>query len=399
MATFKQFGGLGYSGKNNIMNSTYGGNAQHRVTGSLGDVNTRVVTHSHIDLSGNSILRVDGIYFLDGTVQRTASGIGGTFTPVTTDVVATTSTPSWGTSGTSAYGLPGERGPTGARGLTGPPGPAGPAGSNGSSTSLLSDIKHNTFAGTHSLLANGDNGKYNSAFGERTLFKNVSGYANSAVGYETMVNNTTGAYNTAVGLQALSFNVAGTRNTCLGAAADVTHAAIHNSTAIGAGARVSSSNVIQLGNTNVTDVITSGIITGKAKNFTIEHPLEKMRETHVLKHASIEAPRLDLIYRDTVPLCDGRAQINIDTHFRMSEGTFCALSTHPSTFVSNESDWDPVKASMQGNILHITCKNPDSVARVAFMVVSERRDEGIVESHITDDDGRFVPECPRTIKN
>ena len=262
------------------------------------------MNNSRIDLSGNSVLRVDGIYFLDGTVQRTADKQKKCLVSA-----------SWsGTTGSTSrkVGL----------GTSRSAGPEGPAGKDGQNVSNVSDQNHNTFAGTQALLVNSDTGKYNNAFGERALMKNVTGYANNAYGYEAMVNNTSGAFNTAIGSQALAFNIAGTRNTAIGASADMSDPAIHNSTAIGAGSRANASNVIQLGNDAIEHVITSGIITGKAKNFTIDHPLAALRETHHLKHASVEAPRLDLIYRDTVDLSMGSAKVCLDTHFAMTEGTF-----------------------------------------------------------------------------
>lgn len=375
MTTFKKFGGLNYNSKNNIVSSFRNHTTTHSVSNHVGDKNTRIVHDSHIDLSGNSVLRVNGIYFVDGTVQTTAvtgSSTGGSST---------------GGSTSSSNG-------GGIQGPPGPPGPPGPAGSN----TTLSDKNHNTFGGTNALLVRDNElAKYNNAYGERVLMKNTAGYANSAFGFEAMVNNMSGAFNTAVGTQALAFNIAGTRNTCVGAAADVGNAGIHNSTAIGAGARVYASNVIQLGNATIEHVITTGIITGKAKNFTIPHPLQHMSTTHVLKHASVEAPRLDLIYRDTVRLVHGRAEVHMDKHFNMSDGTFSALGCNPSVFVSNESDWDQVKGCMDmgSATLHITCKNNESCSDVAFMVVVERKDDGIMLSDITDEEGRFIPEKKR----
>lgn len=379
MSTFRKFGGIGYNQKNNIVTSKYGTTGELYVSDSLGDRNSRIVNNSHIDLSGNSVLRVDGIYFLDGTVQRTAGQ---------PEEMPETSA-SWGGSISNTSKKVGLQGPPG------PEGPEGPAGKDGQNVSNVSDQNHNTFAGTQALLVNSDNGKYNNAFGERALMKNVSGYANNAYGYEAMVNNTSGAFNTGIGSQALAFNIAGTRNTAIGASADVGDPAIHNSTAIGAGSRANASNVIQLGNDAIEHVITSGIITGKAKNFTIDHPLAAMRESHHLKHASVEAPRLDLIYRDTVDLSMGKAQVCIDSHFAMTQGTFVELCTNPSVFVSNESDWDPVKGSVEGNLLNIHCKNPESCAKVSFMVVAERRDSGITTSSITDEEGKFITETPK----
>lgn len=376
MSTFRKFGGIGYNQKNNIVTSKYGTTSELYVSDSFGDRNSRIVNNSHIDLSGNSVLRVDGIYFLDGTVQRTAGQ-------------AENGKPSWGGSTGNTSSNVGLQGPAGPQGSEGPP------GKDGQNVSNVSDQNHNTFAGTQALLVNSDNGKYNNAFGERALMKNVSGYANNAYGYEAMVNNTSGAFNTAIGSQALAFNIAGTRNTAIGASADMSDPAIQNSTAIGAGSRANASNVIQLGNDAIEHVITSGIITGKAKNFTIDHPLAAMRESHHLKHASVEAPRLDLIYRDTVDLAMGKTQVCIDTHFAMTEGTFVELCMNPSVFVSNESDWDPVKGTVEGNLLSIYCKNPESCAKVSFMVVAERRDSGIACSSITDHEGKFITESPK----
>lgn len=358
MATFKQFGGLDYYEKNNIVTAHNTHTTTHSVSGHSGETNTRSVHKSHVDLSGNSLLRVDSIYFIDGTIQRSSGG--------------------------------------GSGGGAGPAGPPGPPGKDGSSNAaLLSDKNHNTFAGTNTLLVRDDDlAKYNSAYGERTLMKNTKGYANSGFGFESMVNNLTGSFNTAVGTQSLAFNIAGTRNTAIGAAADVGEPGIHNCTMIGAGARAYASNVIQLGNSEIEQVVTSGIITGKAKNFTIPHPLSSLNKSHVLKHASVEAPRLDLIYRDTVQLTNGEISIQLDKHFKMTEGTFAALSRNPSIFVTNESGWDPVKGSvdMEQGVLCIKCKNEMSDAKVSFMVVVERKDEGILNSEITDEEGCFIPE-------
>lgn len=66
------------------------------------------------------------------------------------------------------------------------------------------------------------------------------------------------ASNTAVGSTSLSVNTTGTNNTALGANANVGSASLTNATAIGYGATVTNSNSIQLGNTSVTRVKSSG---------------------------------------------------------------------------------------------------------------------------------------------
>jgi hypothetical protein len=61
-------------------------------------------------------------------------------------------------------------------------------------------------------------------------------------------------------------------------------------------------------------------------------------------------------------------------------------------YTSNESDWDAVKGSIEGNILTISCQNTDSDAIVSWLVIGERQDIKIKDSIDTDDDGRLIVE-------
>ena len=128
------------------------------------------------------------------------------------------------------------------------------------------------------------------------------------------------------------------------------------------------------------------------KNFKISHPLSTKTETHDLVHSSIEGPQADLIYRGVVDLVDGTATVNVDTAARMTEGTFVALCTNVSCFTSNETDWTAVKGSVSGNILTITAQDNTSTATVSWMVVGERKDQGMIDSPATDDNGRLITE-------
>jgi hypothetical protein len=103
-------------------------------------------------------------------------------------------------------------------------------------------------------------GTKNTALGSWTLQTN-SGQENSAVGVGAMQQNSSGSQNTGIGNMALNINSTGSNNTALGYAADVSANNLSNATAIGNGAKVAASNTIQLGNTSVTDVKTSGTIT------------------------------------------------------------------------------------------------------------------------------------------
>ncbi|SEF51150.1 beta strand repeat-containing protein [Flavobacterium urumqiense] len=120
----------------------------------------------------------------------------------------------------------------------------------------------NIAIGTTSLTKN-TTGFQNIANGGFSLNNNTTGSNNIANGVSSLSKNTTGSNNTAIGAQALSANILGNGNTAIGYWAN-TIGDLTNATAIGNGAKVSTSNTIQLGDTNVTSVSTSGNYTGKA---------------------------------------------------------------------------------------------------------------------------------------
>jgi hypothetical protein len=118
----------------------------------------------------------------------------------------------------------------------------------------------NTANGNEALALNTE-GNYNTANGNNALLYNTTGNSNVAVGTSALYSNTTGARNVAIGESSLLVNTIGTQNTALGSEADVVTNALTNATAIGYGAKVDASNKIQLGNSSVTDVNTSGTYT------------------------------------------------------------------------------------------------------------------------------------------
>ncbi len=143
--------------------------------------------------------------------------------------------------------------------------------------------ENNTANGAGSLFSN-STGMYNSAFGSSALSVNTTGSSNTAVGMSSLFLNTTGNYNTAVGLSSLHqntlgsnntgigyktlySNITGENNTAIGYSADVASNSLYNATAIGYQASVTASNTIQLGNTNITNVKTSGTITAGAVTY------------------------------------------------------------------------------------------------------------------------------------
>jgi hypothetical protein len=145
----------------------------------------------------------------------------------------------------------------------------------------------NTAIGTFAL-ENNTNGNRNLAIGHQTLFTNTEGIKNVALGYVPLYSNTTGSNNNAIGDETLFYNTTGnhnigigsqagltistgSQNTMIGAQADVASGALTNATALGFGAKVSASNTIQLGNTNVTNVKTSGTITAGTVTYPNTH--------------------------------------------------------------------------------------------------------------------------------
>ena len=127
-------------------------------------------------------------------------------------------------------------------------------------------------------------------------------------------------------------------------------------------------------------------------SFAIDHPLESKKDTHKLIHSFIEGPKADNIYRGKAQLKDGSVVVNLDTVSEMTEGTFVLLNRDVQCFTSNESDWDPVKGTIEGSLLTISCKNTSSNAMISWMVVGERQDKEIKESELTDDNGKIIVE-------
>jgi len=71
--SFRQFGGLNYSAKSNIITNQFSNSGNLGITDTLGQPNSKIVSQSHIDMSANSVLHIGKLYFMDGTVQSTAA--------------------------------------------------------------------------------------------------------------------------------------------------------------------------------------------------------------------------------------------------------------------------------------------------------------------------------------
>jgi len=156
--------------------------------------------------------------------------------------------------------------------------------------SLYNNIsgRSNTAMGYRSLRAN-TSGGYNTASGVESMYSNTTGQFNLALGVKSLRKNTTASYNTALGYAALydanrtadanAYNTAlgynagntgtndittGDKNVLLGASTAASQAAASNQIVIGYGATGAADNTVQLGNTSITNVKTSGTITAGA---------------------------------------------------------------------------------------------------------------------------------------
>ncbi len=138
-----------------------------------------------------------------------------------------------------------------------------------------------------------------------------------------------------------------------------------------------------------------GELTAGTKTFLIDHPLQPL--TKNLVHMSIEGPRVDLIYRGTAMLKDGKATVNLDTDSTvhpMIAGTFDALTQNAiCTSLQNQTSFNRLKPSqITAGKFTIECESATATDVVAWVVMAERRDPFIKSCSTTDENGRLIPE-------
>jgi hypothetical protein len=109
-------------------------------------------------------------------------------------------------------------------------------------------------------------GSGNTSVGAESMMALTTGTQNTSVGNQSLIN-TTGNNNVGIGKRAGQTISSGSQNTIVGTDADVSVATLSNATAIGYGATVDANNRIQLGNTSVNNVKTSGSITAGAVTY------------------------------------------------------------------------------------------------------------------------------------
>ena len=109
---------------------------------------------------------------------------------------------------------------------------------------------NNTSIGITSLASNTD-GSNNTAIGFSAI-NQTNASDNTAIGYNALYGSTGGSFNTAIGSGAFQGNNFGSYNTAIGYNTLLTTVDLSNSTCIGHGAAANNSNVIVLGNNQIT---------------------------------------------------------------------------------------------------------------------------------------------------
>jgi len=136
---------------------------------------------------------------------------------------------------------------------------------------------------------------------------------------------------------------------------------------------------------SATAISLLGTVSKTAGSFDIAHP-SKGGDWR-LRHSFIEGPTCDNIYRGTATISGGSVTVDLDTVSNMTDGTWEALNTNPWSMVA--SSGNAVTWSLSGKTL--TINGPDG-AVCSWMVIGERKDQGIIDSPMTDSNGKLIVE-------
>ena len=142
----------------------------------------------------------------------------------------------------------------------------------------------------------------------------------------------------------------------------------------------------------------TGTASANVKSFVIDHPI---LENKSLRHFCTEAPRADLMYRGTVQLVNGRANVDIDATSKMTNGTFMALAKNVEAYLTNKLNWDLVRVEnhelLSTGKFTIISNNIESNTLVNWLIIAERKFEE--EMLIELDKPKMNPEAHNNINN
>ena len=144
------------------------------------------------------------------------------------------------------------------------------------------------------------------------------------------------------------------------------------------------------GNMGVTGSLSKG-----SGTFLIDHPLDPGNKD--LAHGFVEAPEYVNIYRGETRLVRGRATVNLDEYFNMTDGTFWALNTDITiSSLQNQEGFArlrPLK-KMESGIFEIICEDEESTDLVSWMVTGRRKDNFVlyIDENCERETGKFITE-------
>ena len=64
--SFKQYGGLNQSSKNSIIGNVFLNSTNLSVTNAIGQLNSKIICQSHLDMSNNSLINAGSMFFKMG---------------------------------------------------------------------------------------------------------------------------------------------------------------------------------------------------------------------------------------------------------------------------------------------------------------------------------------------
>lgn len=144
------------------------------------------------------------------------------------------------------------------------------------------------------------------------------------------------------------------------------------------------------GNLSVTGTLSKG-----GGTFKIDHPLFPKEKN--LFHGFVEAPQYDLIYRGTSIVEGGEGNVDLDEYFKMSPGTFSALTTNAEVIVLRNKTsprafiWC---GEIEGGRFCIYSDDHDVTQKVCWLVIAERADIFVkdVDPNCDRITGKLIPE-------
>jgi hypothetical protein len=147
------------------------------------------------------------------------------------------------------------------------------------------------------------------------------------------------------------------------------------------------------------DTTIGGAIAKGSSTFNIAHPLPALADTHRLVHSVVESDDVLLLYRGVATITDGEATVALDDYIGMAEGTFDTLVRNSQVWVSNTTDWELVRGSVEEGVLVLESQDPTATdVIVNWLIAGERQDDHIKETSWTDSEGYTILEPDQPIE-